>query len=107
MTVRLMNAAVMPREGTYRMARLTPDEFALMVRKRSPKSYIGYPECARILEKFCRVPIPLNRESTPVEDGDVLLIARLIFRVGNPAAKGLVRATLDDYEFFVAEYSAT
>lgn len=62
---------------------------------------------AELLSALCECPIELNRESTPVEDGDTLLIARLIYRVNNPAAKGQVRATLADYEFFWCEYSAS
>lgn len=100
MTVRLLNAAVMPRPGRYDLWPLTPFQFASLVAKYRPISYIGYPACAELLSDLCHCEIVLNRESTPVEDGDHLLIARLKYRVGNPVAKGQVRATLDDYEFF-------
>lgn len=108
MTVRLLNAAVMPRPGVYRLKILEPAAFAERVRDAHGDgtlvSYIGYPACKELLEALTGVPIALNRSSTPVEAGDVLLIARLIYRVDNPAAKGQVRATLADYEFFACEY---
>lgn len=108
--IRLMNAAVMPREGNYALRRLTPAEFAALVQDahagQALASYIGYPNAADVLSELCGVPIPLNRESTPVEDGDTLLIARLVYRVDNPAAKGQVKATVADYEFFIARYTA-
>lgn len=108
--VRLLNAAVMPREGDYSLQRLTPQQFAQLVRDHSEKgridSYIGYPECAHLLTELCEVPIELNRSPTLVVDGDTLLIARLIYRVSNPAAKGQVKATVDDYEFFICRYRA-
>jgi hypothetical protein len=110
MTVRLLNSACMPVPGTYRLSALKPARFANLVRYYTESceliSYVGYPDACRILEEFCEVPIALNRQSTPVEDGDLLLIARLKYRVGNPAAKGQVRATIDDYEFFKCSYSA-
>lgn len=54
----------------------------------------------KTLPGCARPGIYVNRESTPVEDGDHLLIARLKYRVNDPRAKGQVRATIDDYEFF-------
>ena len=104
MTIRLLNAAVMPREGKYSLIRLDPDDFAYLVRRLRPVSYIGYRNCQDMIESLCDVPIELCRESTPVEDGDTLLICRLKYRVGNPAVKGFVQATVDDYEFFFCVY---
>ena len=100
MTVRLLNAAVMMRPGKYELWPLTPAQFASLVTKDRPVSYIGYPACAQLLSDLCNCDIPINRESTPVEDGDILLIARLKYRVDNPVAKGQVRARIEDYEFF-------
>ena len=105
MTVRLLNAAVMPRPGRYELWRLTPAKFASLVAQHRPISYIGYPACAELLSDLCHCEILLNRESTPMEDGDSMLIARLKYRVRNPAAKGQVRATVDDYEFFEGVFS--
>jgi hypothetical protein len=107
MTYRLLNAAVMPVEGTYEIRRLAITQFITLVRETNPISYIGYPEAAAFLERICERPIALNRESTPVEHGDTLLIARLKYRVGNPVAKGQVKATPGDYEFFICRFSAT
>ena len=106
--IRLVNAAVMPRSGVYISRAITAREYAEIVRRAYESgemvSYIGYPETARILEDLTGVPIPVSRDSTPVVDGDLLLVARLTYRVANPAAKGRVQASLDDYEFFAVEY---
>jgi hypothetical protein len=104
MTARLLNAAVMPRPGRYDLQPLAPQQFAQRVRALRPVSYIGYPAAAAMLESLCGLPVPVCRESTPVEDGDILLVARLRYRVGNPAAKGHVVAGVDDYEFFECLY---
>ena len=106
MTVRLLNAAVMPRPGRYELWPVTAAQFAELVRQHKPISYIGYPACAEFLRDLCGCDIPVNRESTPVDDGDHLLIAQLKYRVGNPVAKGQVQARLDDYEFFECVFSA-
>jgi STIV B116-like len=104
--IRLLNAAVMPVPGTYRLAPMTPEQFAAALRAGGWTSYVGYPEASRLLEELSGVPIPLNRGSTPVDDGDTLLIARLRYRVGNPATKGQFKAEIADYEFFKCEFSA-
>ena len=108
--VRLLNAAVMPVEGTYILRRLTPEAFERRLSDAFETgelhSSIGYPECQRMLAGLTGITVPLSRESTPVNDGDTLLICRLRYRVGNPALKSKVVATVDDYEFFVAAYSA-
>ena len=106
MTARLLNAAVMPREGIYHLRQITPAEFARLVDQQKPVSYIGYHNAAVVLSRLCNCQIAINRESTPMEDGDYLLIARLKYRVGNPAAKGQVEATVHDYEFFECLYEA-
>jgi len=106
--VRLLNAAVMPREGIYISRAITAREYAEAVRAANAAgalvSYIGYPETARLIEDLTGVPIQVSRDSTPVEDGDVLLVARLQYRVAHPSLKGRMLTSLDDYEFFRVEY---
>ena len=106
--VRLLNAAVMPREGIYVSRAITLREYAEMVRHAHQSgemvSYIGYPETALLVEDLTGVPIPVCRDSTPVEDGDILLVARLKYRVPNPRDKGRMHTGIDDYEFFRIAY---
>jgi hypothetical protein len=106
MTYRLLNSAVMPVDGSYELHRLAITQFITLVREEKPISYIGYHECRDFLERICGVPIALNREITPVDDGDCLLIARLKYRVGNPIAKGQHKAAPGDYEFFFCRFQA-
>lgn len=107
-TTRLLNAAVMPCEGNYRIQRIDRKLMAMLIQEAANdgklQSYIGYPDCARLLSEMCEVEIPVSREQTPLEDGDILLIARLTYRLTDPTVKGRVPVTLDDYEFFYGEY---
>lgn len=114
MTVRLLNAAVMPREGAYTLKRLTPEQFRCAVRQAyglgDVESYIGYDAAARVIERVTGIRPRVTRASTPVEDGDVLLIARLQQRVRNPAHKASIGIEQDDpdaYEFFECHFRAS
>lgn len=104
--IRLMNSAVMPAEGTYRLRRLTPEAFGRVVRDAHEsgvlRSYVGYPQTADMIACLAGVPIPVSRDSTQVEP-DVLLIARLRYRV-DPGSKG---APVDagSFEFFACHYT--
>ncbi len=111
MPVRLLNAAVMPRPGCYDIRPLTPEQFAAELRRAygrgDVESYIGYDAAARVIERVTGIRPRVSRATTPVEDGDVLLIARLRQRVADPAIKWQVGRKQDDpgaYEFFRCVY---
>lgn len=105
---RLMNSAMMPRPGRYDYRTLSPQEFGRLVQDAhkagSLISYIGYEQTARLIERLAGVPIPISREQTPVEDGDILLIAKLRYRVADPRSKG--DPVVEDFEFGAASYAA-
>jgi hypothetical protein len=101
---KLLNSAMMPNlDCVYDCRSCGPYEFARYLQAGPFESYIGYPETARILEELSGVKIPISRAQTTVEPGDTLLIARLKYRLGNPADKGKTTHTLDDFEFAVCE----
>jgi hypothetical protein len=106
--LRIMNSAMMPTEGTYRLRRLTPAEFAtygqLIREGASYRSYVGYPQTAEHLSGLLGVFVPVSRESTLLEDGDTLLICRLPYRVQDPTRKG--QPLPEDWEYFVADFAA-
>lgn len=113
MTTRLLNAAVMPRPGTYRLHQLTPTEYAAAVISAyaagDVRSYIGYDAAADVIEQLTGIRPAVTRDSTPVEDGDLLLIARLRQRVQPQdqrvkAAMGREQNDPDAYEFFACVY---
>jgi len=111
MTYHLLNAAMMPQAGNYKMSQLTPQQFAYHARKANGehtlKSYIGYPSTAKILSELTGFDIPVNRDQTRLQNGDVLLIAKLKYRVQNAALKktDAVDPTIDDFEFYFASFS--
>lgn len=105
----LLNSAMMPAPGNYRLRELSAGEFGAAVKAAHDGgtlvSYIGYPQTADLISSVAGVPVPLNRAETDVADGDVLLIARLKYRVGDPATKG---APVDAgaFAFYRCEFSS-
>jgi hypothetical protein len=87
-TVRLMNAAMMPQPGTYRAEALSQEEFVEALRAAPGfVSYVGYPQTAEWIQQIAGVIVPVSREQTVLEDGDVLLVCKLAYRV-DPRRKG-------------------
>lgn len=107
MTYRLLNSAMMPAPGTYTMRRITPEEFAQTVLAAHGKnqlvSYIGYSQTAALISRMSGIEIPVNRDATPVENGDFLLIAKLAYRPADPKTKG--EPVKEDFEFYLATYN--
>lgn len=105
--LRLMNSAMMPCDGNYSKKTITPQEARQIFRKNRDnyKSYIGYPQTAQILSTMFGEQIEVSREETVLEDGDVLLVSRLKYRV-NPAEKAgnTHGQKLEDYEFSEITY---
>lgn len=105
MTVHLLNSALMPAEGDYRLRRISAEAWAAeageAIRAGTARSSIGYPDTARVLSALCGVEVPVSWDLTVPEDSDVLLIARLPYRVADPRTKGA-----EDFHFFRAEYRA-
>jgi len=106
MTTRLMNSAMMPAEGVYTLKELGMREFADKVSQADAfgelKSYIGYPQTADMIAAMSGVPIDVCRDETSIDDGDVLLIARLAYRVADPKTKG--QPVPEHFKFYSAEY---
>lgn len=105
---RLMNSAMMPAPGNYRLREVDVTEFAQAVNRAQAagalESYVGYPQTADLIARLSGVPILVSREQTPVFDGDVLLICRLRYRVADPKTKG--EPVAEDFQYFICEYSA-
>jgi hypothetical protein len=103
-TVRLlMNSAMMPAPGTYRLRWVSRDEFVREMREGFV-SYIGYPDTARYLERLSGFYVPVNRDETLIFEGAVMLICKLRYRLSDPAQKGRFTPSDDDYEFFICRY---
>lgn len=109
MTTRLLNSAIMPAPGTYRLEPVTREAFAARVRHAARAgtlvSYIGYEQTAAMISRLAGVSIAVTREATTVESGDELLICRLRYRVADVSTKGRP-VDENDFEFFVCGYTA-
>lgn len=102
--LRLMNSAMMPEEGIYVCHRITKNEFKEIFHSHKEwVSYIGYPQTADILSEMLGVNIPVSRAETILEDGDVLLVAKLNYRVSSPLAKGQY-VSEKDFSFLKIDY---
>lgn len=108
MSYKLMNSAMMPREGNYHCRRVSPEEFGNLVAEAAAsggiESYIGYEATADIVELLSGYRPEVSRANTNVEPGDIMLVARLKYRAENPKAKHMLRPEIGDFEFFVVQY---
>jgi hypothetical protein len=103
----LLNSAMMPQEGIYKMERITKEEFCSSVQAADENkcltSYIGYPQNIALIKNWTGVEVQLNRAVCTCADGDTLLIMKLSYRV-EPGAKG-EQVPDDGFEFFKVSYS--
>lgn len=102
---KLLNAAMMPEAGTYKLTRISREEFVDLVRE-GVESFIGYIDTAKFISDLAGVEIPVNRSLTVLDPQDEMLIIKLKYRVPNPTDKGKFTPGPDDWEFFVCSYSA-
>lgn len=106
---RLMNSAVMPYPGRYEVTRTTPEEFGRLVRSAHQSgrlaSTIGYQATADLIEVLSGVRVRPNREMTTLEDGDVLLICKLNYRLRDVRKKRTYIAPRSgDYDYFLGVF---
>lgn len=109
MTVRLVNSAIMPAAGTYRVRKINLKEFCEVLRtaweNRELVSYLGYQRNIFLISKWIGIDVPFSRKETVVKDGDKLLIMKLKYRIKDPGEKKHTEIQDEDFEFFLAEYS--
>ncbi len=109
MKVRLVNSAVMPQPGVYRAERITKDEFCHLVKWSHQRgilvSYIGYQQNIELIKRWTGVEVELNRGMTELEDGDLMLVMKLKYRVADPSKKG-EQVSESDFEFMTVRYQA-
>jgi len=104
----LMNSAMMPKEGTFINKQISKNEFITLLKifhkKGELLSYVGYPQNAELIEKWSGIKIPVNREQlTELNDGDLLLIMKLKYRLPDSSQKGQP-VSEDDFEFYLCKY---
>ena len=107
--VHLLNTAMMPAaSGIYRSFPLTAEEFASRASVAHDNgnfvSYVGYKTTAELLSNLCGFEIRENRAETRIKSGDILLIARIKYRLGE-RLKQDAQPSLEDLEFRIVYYS--
>lgn len=101
--MKIMNSAMMPHAGKYTCKQISKKEFCEEIQGADVlESYIGYPQNIDLILRWTGVSLPLCRDSTTFEDGDVALVMRLDYRVapgekGRPVGEG-------DFSFFLVTY---
>lgn len=104
----LLNSAVMPTEGHYTLKQISQAEFQTVLQDAAAsdnfRSYIGYPETARLLEALAGVNIEVSRQQATLAVGDVMLIVKLRHRVADPATKVTLTPSIDDFEFYQCDW---
>jgi hypothetical protein len=105
----LLNSAVMPKEGTYVIKKISKEYFIQILKYYSElgqiKSFIGYPQNAELIYKWSGVKVDINREQlTDIETGDKMLIMKLKYRVKDPSMKGDI-VDENDFEFYICVYN--
>jgi Domain of unknown function (DUF1874) len=102
MTRLILNAAMIPCEGTFRYRNISAADAAAWLREHGPTatSYVGYPQTADHIAAIGGVRCALNREKCAMSAGDEALVVKLAYRV-NPALKG--QPMPEDWEYGVLE----
>ena len=106
----LMNSAMMPFEGAWRLERITP-ETAREIAKRanSIQSFIGYESTAKYMENVLGVEVPVNRSIVTKEDfqNAIAIVCKLKYRVKNPNEKGKFTPGNEDFEWYLLAYEGS
>ena len=104
----LLNSAVMPDEGVYTLKQITESTFTQEIQEAAAsdnfKSYIGYPETARLIEQITGITVEVSRAQATLTPGDIMLIVKLRQRVANPADKETLQLSIDDFEFYRCDW---
>jgi len=102
----LMNSAMCPQEGTYKVKRIDEKEAKNIFntfKTRGWTSYVGYESTAKYMEKVLGEYIPVNRDTAKLEPKDVILVCKLPYRV-NPKYKKNSNPDEQDFEWWLMQY---
>ncbi len=104
----LLNSAVMPTEGVYTLKQISKSKFRAILQEAAAtgafRSYIGYPETARLIEQLTGIEIEVSREQAVLAIGDVMLIVKLRHRVADASTKMTLQLSMDALEFYRCEW---
>jgi len=85
MTKYLLNSAVLTSSGLYSYRLITPEKAREWYGDGADVvSTIGYPETAEALSQLLGRPVPVNRITISMQEGDEALVFRLVLPAGSP-----------------------
>ena len=105
--IRLMNSAMMPKAGKYDCHEITMSEFIDFIKKAAPAEMdccLGYQNAIDKVAKWTGKQFQISRKLTTVENGDIMLIMKLKYRISDPKSKATLTTNDEDYEFFKTTY---
>jgi hypothetical protein len=109
MKVKLMNSAMMPKDGIYLRESISEDKFFQELidayNRGVLESYIGYPQNAEYIFRKTGIRVPINRAEADLRSGDKALVMKLKYRVADPTAKGQP-VDVSQYEYCRVRYWA-
>lgn len=99
--MKLVNFAIMPNEGQYKLREISKEEFVKIVQKNNVESYISFRSTAELLEKLTNKKIDVTKERCYFDESQDYLIVVL----KNPV-KFRKKLTADDFVFYYCEYKS-
>lgn len=101
-----MNSAMMPTEGFYSVKEVSKQDFINQWKSSGTgfHSSIGYSASAKYLTQILGEWIPTNRVETVLNDGDLIFICKLKYRLIDPADKKTFIPQESDYMYEIGRY---
>lgn len=87
----ILNSAVITAPGDFSYRHISVPVAIAWLQDGGWESTMGYQETALALQEITGVPIPVNRKTIKMSEGDEALVFRLVFPAGyrpDPAQKG-------------------
>lgn len=105
MSTIVMNSSMMPADGIYQRTSISQQTFvSFLVNAEKLVSSVGYPAVVDLIQRISGIELPINRDVTRITPDDIILVAKLKYRMYNPARKKDWVARDEDYEFFLVTY---
>lgn len=103
--IRLLNSAMMPKVGIYKMKEIEKDNFFQHVKDAASRGElshnIGYQQNVDIINSETGLSLVANRDRTELQDGDTILSMTLSYR---SFKKGEI-VNVDDFKYYITSYN--
>lgn len=97
--MKLVNFAIMPNPGNYKLSELTKEEFTKIIKKNDIESFVAFKITASIIEELTGKKIEVNKKRCYFDKAEKYLIVIL-----KEKEKFKKRLTADDFIYYQCEY---